>query len=60
MNTSPVKHDLIALMMEAASTSETSVNFYQTARRNIPEDSHLHDLLSSLSSPCHFNRIPNA
>jgi hypothetical protein len=28
-------------MMEAASTSETSVNFYQTTRRNIPEDSHL-------------------
>jgi hypothetical protein len=33
---------MIALMMEAASTSETSVNFYQTARRNNPEDSHLH------------------
>jgi hypothetical protein len=28
-------------MMEAANTSETSVNFYETARRNIPEDSHL-------------------
>jgi hypothetical protein len=27
-----------ALMMEAASTSETSVNFYQTTRRNNPED----------------------
>jgi hypothetical protein len=27
---------------EAASTSETSVNFYQTTRRYIPEDSHLH------------------
>jgi hypothetical protein len=35
---------LIALMMEAASTSETSVNFYQTTRRNIPEDTHLHTL----------------
>jgi hypothetical protein len=33
----------IALMMEAASTSETSVNFYQTTRRNNPEDSHLHN-----------------
>jgi hypothetical protein len=33
---------IIALMMEAVSTSETSVNFYQTTRRNIPEDSHLH------------------
>jgi hypothetical protein len=32
----------ITLMMEAASTSEISANFYQTTRRNIPEDSHLH------------------
>jgi hypothetical protein len=31
----------IALMMETASTSETSANFYQTARRNNLEDSHL-------------------
>jgi hypothetical protein len=29
-------------MTEAASTSETSVNFYQTTWRNIPEDSYLH------------------
>jgi hypothetical protein len=28
-------------MMEAESTSETSVNFYQTTRRYNPEDSHL-------------------
>jgi hypothetical protein len=28
-------------MMEAASTSGTPVNFYQTTRRNNPEDSHL-------------------
>jgi hypothetical protein len=28
-------------MMEAASTSEASVNFHQTTRRNNPEDSHL-------------------
>jgi hypothetical protein len=33
---------LNALMMEAASTSETPVNFYQTAWRNNPEDSHFH------------------
>jgi hypothetical protein len=33
---------IIALMMDAASTTETSVNFYQTTRRNNPEDSHLH------------------
>jgi hypothetical protein len=31
----------IALMMEAASISETSVNFYQTTQRYNPEDSHL-------------------
>jgi hypothetical protein len=30
------------VMMAAVSTSETSVNFYQTRRRNIPEDSHFH------------------
>jgi hypothetical protein len=28
--------------MEAGSNSETTVNFYQTTRRNNPEDSHLH------------------
>jgi hypothetical protein len=33
---------MIALMMKATSTSETSVNFYQTTRRNNPGDSHLH------------------
>jgi hypothetical protein len=33
---------IIVLMMEAVSTSKTSVNFYDTTRRNIPEDSHLH------------------
>jgi hypothetical protein len=32
---------IITLMMEAASTSQTSLNFYQTARRNNPEDSHV-------------------
>jgi hypothetical protein len=32
---------MIALMMEAASTSETLVNVYQIARRCKPEDSHL-------------------
>jgi hypothetical protein len=34
---------IIRAMMEAASTSETSVNFYQTTRRIITEDSHLHN-----------------
>jgi hypothetical protein len=32
---------IIALMMQASSTSETSVNF-QTTRRYNPEDSHLY------------------
>jgi hypothetical protein len=32
----------IALMMEAARTSETLVQLYQTARCYNPEDSHLH------------------
>jgi hypothetical protein len=31
---------LIALILEAARTSETLVNFYQTTRRYNPEDSH--------------------
>jgi hypothetical protein len=35
---------IIAVMMEAASTSETSVNFYNTARRNNPQDIHLQKL----------------
>jgi hypothetical protein len=33
---------LIALMMEAVSTFETSVNFRETICRNIRKDSHLH------------------
>jgi hypothetical protein len=32
---------LIALMMEAARTSETSVTLYHITLRNNPEDSHL-------------------
>jgi hypothetical protein len=44
----------IALMMEAISTSEASVNIYQKTLRNIPEDSHLnirrHKNLKSHSS----------
>jgi hypothetical protein len=29
-------------MMEAVSTSETSVNFYEITRHNIPEDNYVH------------------
>jgi hypothetical protein len=32
----------LTLMIEAASTYETSVNFYHTTRRYNPEDSHLY------------------
>jgi hypothetical protein len=41
---------IFALMMEAASTPETSVNFYQTTLRNNPEDSNLHKTV--LRNPC--------
>jgi UDP-N-acetylmuramyl pentapeptide phosphotransferase/UDP-N-acetylglucosamine-1-phosphate transferase len=34
----------IALILKSVSTSETSVNFYETTRRNIPEDTHLYIL----------------
>jgi hypothetical protein len=42
MTTASIIRAMIALMMEAANISETSVNFHQTARRNTPEDSYLH------------------
>jgi hypothetical protein len=37
---------LIALMMEAARTSVTLVNFYHTKRRYNQEDSHLRNLIT--------------
>jgi hypothetical protein len=33
---------IIALMMEAVSTSETPVYFHETTRRYLPESCHLH------------------
>jgi hypothetical protein len=45
--------EVLALMMEAASTSETSLNFYQTTRCNIPEDSLLYPQLS----PFHLHKL---
>jgi hypothetical protein len=36
---------IIMAIALAASTSETSVNFYQNTRRNNPEDSHLQPVL---------------
>jgi hypothetical protein len=38
-------HHQITLMLEAVSSSETSVNFYKTTRRNILEYSHIHTRL---------------
>jgi hypothetical protein len=35
----------MAVMMEAVSISETSVNLYESTRRSIPEDSHFHTRL---------------
>jgi hypothetical protein len=39
---SVIRAMMMDLMIEAASTSETLVNFYLTTRRNNSEDSHLH------------------
>jgi hypothetical protein len=36
--------ECISLIMEAVSTSDTSVNLYRTVRRDIPEDTDLHTL----------------
>jgi hypothetical protein len=47
---------LITLMMEAASTSETSADFYQTTRRNNPEDSHLQDDTRSVNFPVFYKQ----
>jgi hypothetical protein len=38
---------IIALMMEAVSTSETLANFYETTRRIVPENGHLQKLKAS-------------
>jgi hypothetical protein len=40
---------ILTLMMEAARTSETLVNFYQTTRRNNPQDSHIRIEFSFIS-----------
>jgi hypothetical protein len=38
-------------MMQAVSTSQTSINLYQNTRRNIAEDSHLQSLLLCNKTP---------
>jgi hypothetical protein len=44
-------------MMEAVRTSKTLVNFYQTTRRNIPEDSHLQTLKNFFDRTMHYGNI---
>jgi hypothetical protein len=41
---------LIAPMLEVLSTSETTVNFYQSTRHNNPEDNHLHTRSRNLAN----------
>jgi hypothetical protein len=50
----------IALMTETASTSETSVNLYQTARHNNTEDSHLGPSISCFYSTDEIETIAKA
>jgi hypothetical protein len=40
------------LTMETASTSEMSVNFHQTTKHNIPEDTHLYEQYFSTQHCC--------
>jgi hypothetical protein len=46
---------LCSLMMEAVSTSETLVSFYQTKPRNIQEDSHLQKESVCVMATFHMN-----
>jgi hypothetical protein len=50
----------VVLTMEAVSYSETSVSFYQTTRRNIPEDSHLHGNSMFLRNVGIYLPVPSA
>jgi hypothetical protein len=45
---------IMRVMMEAVSMSETSVNFYYTAKCNVPEDSHLQafNIFPSIKRKC--------
>jgi hypothetical protein len=60
--TASIKFKVFALMMEAVSTSETSVNFNVTTQRYILEDSKLHvyirrcqNLKSNFFSNCNYD-----
>jgi hypothetical protein len=43
---------MAVVMMEAASTSERSVNIYQITRRNIPEDIFINGIALETILPC--------
>jgi hypothetical protein len=57
MRTASIIRELI-LMMEAVSTSETSVNFYETTLRNIPEGGQLpySQLIIQVTHLWHFSK----
>jgi hypothetical protein len=45
--------------MEAVSTFETSINFYQTTRRNNPEDRHLYTTFCFMLTKLDEIRVKN-
>jgi hypothetical protein len=49
---------IVRAMMEAASTSETSLNFYQTTQHYNPEDSHLQDIYYKRILFCSLFLVP--
>jgi hypothetical protein len=47
---------VVALMMEAVSTSGRSINFHETEQRNIPEACRLHNEdIHKFFSLCHYS-----
>jgi hypothetical protein len=47
-------------MMEAVSTSETSVSFYEITQRNIPEERHLQSFLVFVSPYSNTSAVEKA
>jgi hypothetical protein len=48
---------IIAVMMKAVSSCETSVNICQITRRNIPEGSHIHLVFRILDQMITFDKV---